>query len=136
MHTPLGWDDSHPVIRITGVDIPLNATAINEALEVQEVPNHEYEARLREMDVEWLRDTLVQPTRWDQVYWAITEGITSTDWSPDAKRWLHLVIKRIHPSGNFTDVTFTWNLVVACAIQGIQLNMEEQIIYTLVMSEH
>uniref|UniRef100_M1DAE6 Putative plant transposon protein domain-containing protein n=1 Tax=Solanum tuberosum TaxID=4113 RepID=M1DAE6_SOLTU len=27
------WDDPHPVIRIKGVDIPLNATAINEALE-------------------------------------------------------------------------------------------------------
>uniref|UniRef100_M1DSN3 Putative plant transposon protein domain-containing protein n=1 Tax=Solanum tuberosum TaxID=4113 RepID=M1DSN3_SOLTU len=66
--------------------------------------------------------------RRDQVYWATVEGITSTDWSPDAKRWLYLVTKRIRPSGNRTDVTFPWALVVACAIQGIQLNMGEQVI--------
>ncbi|KAH0722512.1 hypothetical protein KY290_005161 [Solanum tuberosum] len=60
------WDDSHPVIRIQGVDIPLNATTVNEALEVPEVSNAEYEAKLREMDLEWLRDNLVEPERWDQ----------------------------------------------------------------------
>uniref|UniRef100_M1DE26 Putative plant transposon protein domain-containing protein n=1 Tax=Solanum tuberosum TaxID=4113 RepID=M1DE26_SOLTU len=80
------------------------------------------------MDLEWQRDTLVEPTHRDQVYWATAEGITSTDWSPDAKRWLHLVTRRIRPSGNRTDVTFPRALVVACAIQGIQLNMGAQII--------
>uniref|UniRef100_M1DMY5 Putative plant transposon protein domain-containing protein n=1 Tax=Solanum tuberosum TaxID=4113 RepID=M1DMY5_SOLTU len=115
------WDNPHPVIRIRGVDISLNATAINEALEVPEVPNYEYETRLREIDLEWLRDTLVEPTRWDQVHWATAEGITSTNWSPDAKRWLHLVTRRIRPSDNLTDVTFPLALVVACAIQGVPL---------------
>ncbi|KAH0716841.1 hypothetical protein KY285_012872 [Solanum tuberosum] len=77
-------DDPHPVICVRGVNIPLNSTTINEALEVPEVPNHEYEARLREMYLEWLRDTLVEPTRRDQVYWGAAEGITRTYWSPDA----------------------------------------------------
>uniref|UniRef100_M1DHE2 Putative plant transposon protein domain-containing protein n=1 Tax=Solanum tuberosum TaxID=4113 RepID=M1DHE2_SOLTU len=117
------WDDSQPVIRIRGVEIPLNATAINEALEVSEVSNVEYEAKLREIDLEWLRDTLVEPANRDRVYWATSEGITSTDWSPDAKRWLHLVTNRICLSGNRTDVTFPRALVVACAIQGIELNV-------------
>uniref|UniRef100_M1D924 Putative plant transposon protein domain-containing protein n=1 Tax=Solanum tuberosum TaxID=4113 RepID=M1D924_SOLTU len=89
------WDDPHPVIRIKGVNIPLNATAINEALEV---------------------------------YWATAEGITSTDWSPDAKRLLYLVTRRIRPSSNRTDMTFPRALVFACAIQDIQLNVEAQII--------
>uniref|UniRef100_M1DPM1 Putative plant transposon protein domain-containing protein n=1 Tax=Solanum tuberosum TaxID=4113 RepID=M1DPM1_SOLTU len=62
------------------------------------------------------------------VYWATTEGISSTDWSPDAKRWLHLVRRRIRPSSNRIDVTFPRALVVACTIQGIELNMGEQII--------
>ncbi|KAH0635756.1 hypothetical protein KY289_035671 [Solanum tuberosum] len=48
--------------------------------------------------------------------------------SPDAKRWLHLVTKRIRPLGNHTDVTFPRTLVVACAIQGIRLNVSAQII--------
>uniref|UniRef100_M1D8X6 Putative plant transposon protein domain-containing protein n=1 Tax=Solanum tuberosum TaxID=4113 RepID=M1D8X6_SOLTU len=117
------WDDSYPVIRIRGVDIPLNATAINEALEVSEISNAKYEAKLREMDLEWLRYTLVEPARWDQVYWATAEGITSTDWSSDAKRWLHLVTRRIHSSGNCTDMTFPQDLVVVCTIQGIELNV-------------
>ncbi|KAH0698648.1 hypothetical protein KY284_012863 [Solanum tuberosum] len=56
------------------------------------------------------------------------EGNTSTDWSPDAKRWLQLVTRRIWPSGNHTDVTFPRVLVVACAIQGIQLSVGAQII--------
>ncbi|KAH0685721.1 hypothetical protein KY290_017249 [Solanum tuberosum] len=115
-------DDPHPVIRIRGVDIPLNATTFNEALVVPEVLNHKYEARIREMDLEWLRDTLVEPTRQDQVYWATVEGITITDWSPNSKRWLHLVTRRIRPSSNCIDVTFPRALVVACAIQGIPLN--------------
>jgi len=59
------WDDPHPSIRIRGVDIPLNATAINE---VPEVSNAEYEANLREMDLGWLRDTLVEPACRDRVY--------------------------------------------------------------------
>ncbi|KAH0722485.1 hypothetical protein KY290_005135 [Solanum tuberosum] len=117
------WDDSYPVIRIRGVDIPLNATAINEALEVSEISNAKYEAKLREMDLEWLRYTLVEHARWDQVYWATAEGITSTDWSSDAKRWLYLVTRRIHSSGNCTDMTFPQDLVVVCTIQGIELNV-------------
>uniref|UniRef100_M1DLX9 Putative plant transposon protein domain-containing protein n=1 Tax=Solanum tuberosum TaxID=4113 RepID=M1DLX9_SOLTU len=60
------WNDSHPIIRIRGVDIPLNATTINKALEVLEVLNAEYEAKLKEMDLAWLRDTLVRPAHRDQ----------------------------------------------------------------------
>ncbi|KAH0689056.1 hypothetical protein KY290_017154 [Solanum tuberosum] len=76
-------------------------------LELPEVLNVEYEAKLREMD------TLIEPARWDQVYWATVEGITSSDWSPDAKRWLHLETRRIRPSDNRTDVTFPRAMVVA-----------------------
>lgn len=35
----------------------MNATAINEVLEVPEVLNLEYEAKFREMDMEWLSTT-------------------------------------------------------------------------------
>ncbi|KAH0685824.1 hypothetical protein KY284_016377 [Solanum tuberosum] len=70
---------------------------------------------------------LVEPTFRDQVYCVTAEGITSTDWSPDAKRWLHLVTRRIRPSGNRTDVTFPRALVVACTIHVIQLNVGAQI---------
>ncbi|KAH0716987.1 hypothetical protein KY285_013018 [Solanum tuberosum] len=121
-------DDPHPIICIWVVDIPLNATTLNKALEVSEVSNVEYEAKLREMNLEWLRDTLVEPTHLDRVYWATVEGITSTDWLPDAKCWLHLVTRRIRPLGNRNDVTFPRALVVACAIQGIELNVGVKII--------
>ncbi|KAH0722471.1 hypothetical protein KY289_005515 [Solanum tuberosum] len=76
------WDDPHPIIRIQGVDIPLNTTAINEVLELPEASNAEYEGKLR----------------------------------------------RIHPSGNRTNVTFPRVLLVACAVQGIELNVGAQII--------
>ncbi|KAH0699046.1 hypothetical protein KY284_013261 [Solanum tuberosum] len=110
------WDDFHPIFRIWRVDIPLNATIINEALEFPEVPNAEYEAKLREIELGWLRDTMIEPARRDQVYWATAEGITNSNWSPDAKRWLHFVTKRIRPSDSLTDVTFPRASVVACAI--------------------
>uniref|UniRef100_M1DEE4 Putative plant transposon protein domain-containing protein n=1 Tax=Solanum tuberosum TaxID=4113 RepID=M1DEE4_SOLTU len=45
------WDDPHPIIRIWGVDIPLNASALNKVLELPKVSNAEYEAKLREMDL-------------------------------------------------------------------------------------
>ncbi|KAH0719091.1 hypothetical protein KY285_015122 [Solanum tuberosum] len=110
------WDDPHPTICIRGVNIPLNATGINKVLEVPEASNAEYKSKLREMDLGWLRDTLVEPARRDGVYWPTTEGIPSTDWSPDAKRWLHLVTRRILPSSNRTDVRFPGALVVACVV--------------------
>uniref|UniRef100_M1DR33 Uncharacterized protein n=1 Tax=Solanum tuberosum TaxID=4113 RepID=M1DR33_SOLTU len=40
------WDDPHPTICIRGVDISLSTQFINEVLEVPEVPNAEYEAKL------------------------------------------------------------------------------------------
>uniref|UniRef100_M1DL21 Putative plant transposon protein domain-containing protein n=1 Tax=Solanum tuberosum TaxID=4113 RepID=M1DL21_SOLTU len=115
------WDGPHPSIHIRGVNIPLNATIINEVLEV-------YEAELREMDLGWLRDTPVEPAYRDRVYWPTAEGITSVDWSLDDKRWLYLVTRRIHLSSNRIDVTFPRALVVAWAVQGIELNVGEHII--------
>lgn len=110
------WGNPHPVIRIKGVNIPLYSTAINEVVDVSKFPNHIFEYHLRDMDLEWLRETLVEPTRWDQAYRATSVGITSIEWSPNANRWLHLVTRLIRPSGNCTDLTFPRALVVACAI--------------------
>ena len=55
------------VIHVWGVDIPLNITTINEVMEVPEAPNLEYEAKIKEMDLEWLRDTIVDPAKWEQL---------------------------------------------------------------------
>lgn len=58
----------------------------------------------------------------------MVEAITSAEWSPDAKRWLHLVSRRILLSDNRIDVNFPWALVVACARHDIQLNVGAKII--------
>uniref|UniRef100_M1DM49 Uncharacterized protein n=1 Tax=Solanum tuberosum TaxID=4113 RepID=M1DM49_SOLTU len=91
--------------------------ARNWVLEVPEASNAEYESKLRDMDLGWLRDALVEPARRDRVYWYITKVITSKDWSPDDKRWLYLFTMRILPSGNRTDVTFSRALVVGSTSQ-------------------
>lgn len=59
---------------------------INEVLEVPKVPNAEYKANLRKMDLGLLRDTLVEVACRGQVYWVTTEGIIGTHWSLDPKR--------------------------------------------------
>lgn len=46
------------------------------------------------------------------------------NWSSDDQMWLHLVTKRIPLSVNHTDVIFLQALVVACAVSGIELNVE------------
>ena len=56
-------------------------------------------------------DTLVEPTHGDNVHWDTTEGITITEWSLDAKRWLHLVTRRIRSSSNCINVTFPRTMV-------------------------
>uniref|UniRef100_M1DBW4 Putative plant transposon protein domain-containing protein n=1 Tax=Solanum tuberosum TaxID=4113 RepID=M1DBW4_SOLTU len=61
------WDDPQPTMCIRVVDIPLNTQFINDVLEVPEVPNTEFEAKLREMDVGWLKDTQVEPMRGDSL---------------------------------------------------------------------
>ncbi|KAH0685668.1 hypothetical protein KY290_017188 [Solanum tuberosum] len=122
------WDNPHPTIHIWGVDIPLNASYINNVLEVPEVSNIEYETKLREMNLGWLKHTLIELAHRDRLYWATTEGITCANRSPDAKRWLHLVSRRIRPTDNRTDVNFPHALVVVCTIQGIGLNVGSKII--------
>lgn len=62
------WEDLHSIIPVQGVDILLNAIAINKELEVSKVPNHVFEDRLREIDLGWLRDTLMDLTERKQVY--------------------------------------------------------------------
>uniref|UniRef100_M1DHC7 Putative plant transposon protein domain-containing protein n=1 Tax=Solanum tuberosum TaxID=4113 RepID=M1DHC7_SOLTU len=103
------WDEPHPVIHIWGVDIPLNATTINEDLKVPEVSNAEYEANLREMDLEWLERH--------------PGGAC-----PSGPSLLGHCGGRMRLSGNRTNVTFPRDLVVACAIQGIELNVGVHII--------
>ncbi|KAH0716621.1 hypothetical protein KY285_012652 [Solanum tuberosum] len=59
------WDDLHPSICIRGVDILLSTQFINEVLEVLDVSNVEYETKLREMDLGWLWDTMVEAAHQD-----------------------------------------------------------------------
>ena len=72
-------DVPYPVICIWRDETPLNANTINAVFEVTEVPNFTFEDKLREIDLEWLRDTIVDPARQDQVYWGKTEGLTFVD---------------------------------------------------------
>lgn len=51
-----------------GVEILLHAPTINEVLEVEEVLNLAFEENLRDMDIEWLGETIVDPARQDQVH--------------------------------------------------------------------
>ena len=99
--------------------MPPNATAIIKVLELPESSNVVYKAKMREMDLGWLRDKLVDTARWDKVYWHTSESIISADWSTNTKRWLHLVTRTIRLLGNRTHVTFSRALMVACAVLGI-----------------
>lgn len=63
-----------------------------------------------------------------EVYWAIVDGTTIEGLLPDAKRWIHLVSRRLRPSGNHTYVIFPRALVLAYAIHVISLNIGVQII--------
>lgn len=58
-------DNPHINIHIHEFEIPLNATTIDQ---VPKVSNAEYEAKLREMDLGWLMDNLVDPGRQGRVY--------------------------------------------------------------------
>lgn len=86
-----------------------------------------YNAKLKGLDMMWLSDMLVEEKYRSEVYCPNMEGITNHFFSPDARRWLALVGRRIHLSANLTDVTYHWAPVVVCAIQGIQLNVKVQV---------
>lgn len=89
-----------------GFEFPLDSTSINDVLEFPNVPDVEFHDKIREMDLECRRNTLVDITRRDQVNLAYAEGITGTDFSADMKRLLHFVTTRICPSINHTTMTF------------------------------
>lgn len=79
------------------------------------------------MDLEWLRDTIVELRKWDHGFWAMAEGINTGDWSRDTKRFLHLVSRRIRSSRNRTNINFPQDLVETCDIHNIQLNVGEYV---------
>ncbi|KAM3270108.1 hypothetical protein P3S67_030014 [Capsicum chacoense] len=122
------WDDPHPTICIREVHVPVDVANINMVLGVPNISNADFEAKYKEMDLQWLRDTLIAKADWGKVYWTRKEGIHSTHFSAEARMWLHLATRRIRPSRNTTDVTYARALVVACAIQGIRLNVGAQIV--------
>lgn len=121
------WEDPNPTIYICEVEFLVDVETINDVLGVSEVSNVEFNSQLRGMDWQWLRDTLFKEEFRGQVYWPTTEGITRLYFSIDDRRWLTLVARRIHPSGNFTYVTYPRALVVAYAIKGIRMKVWAQI---------
>lgn len=52
------WDSPNPIIRNRRVDVSVDARTVNDVLGVPEVPHMVYAAKLREMDVTWLWNTL------------------------------------------------------------------------------
>lgn len=55
------WDDPHPTICIQEVHVPVYVAIINKVLGVPNISNVDFEANYMEMDLRWLRDTLVTP---------------------------------------------------------------------------
>lgn len=92
---------------------------MNEILGVLDVPNDEYEAKLKDMNMRWLRDLLVDEEYRGKIYCPALGAY----FFAEAWRLLALVGRRIRPSGNLIDVTYPRTLMVACAIRGIQLNV-------------
>lgn len=64
---------------------------VNEVVGVSNIPIDAYEAKLREMDMRWLRDTLIDEEYRVKVFWPTIEGITSAYFYMEAWRWLALV---------------------------------------------
>lgn len=84
--------------------------------------NNENEDKLKEMNMRWLQDSLVEEEYRGKVYWATIEGITCAYFFEDAWKRLTLVGKKICPLGNLY-VTYTQAVIVACVIRRIQLNV-------------
>lgn len=85
------WDDANPTIYISEVDTLPYIGTINEVLGVLNISNVRYMAKAWDMDVKWLRDTLIMEEWIDQIYWPSTKGIKSTYFIDNARRWLNLV---------------------------------------------
>ncbi|WMV44639.1 hypothetical protein MTR67_038024 [Solanum verrucosum] len=118
----------NPTIYIQGVDIHVDAQFVNLALRVLKVPHGPYKAKLRETDMTWLWNTLVEEKYWEEVNWFTTDSLTCHYYSPDTRRWLIFVGRRICPSDNVIDVTYPRAVVVACIITVISVNVGEQIV--------
>lgn len=43
----------------------VNVTTINEVPKLPKVPNLEYDTKHKEIDLEWRRDTIVDPAKWE-----------------------------------------------------------------------
>lgn len=75
---------------------------VNEVLGVPNIPNDSYEAKLKDIYMKWLRDSLVNEEYKSKIYCPTTKGLTSAY----ARRWLTLVGRRTRLSDNLTDVTY------------------------------
>lgn len=70
-------DDPNPIICIRGVDASINAATTYKLLGVPNVSNTMYIDKAWEMDIWWLRDTLIMDGNKNHIYWPINEGLRS-----------------------------------------------------------
>ncbi|KAF3678423.1 hypothetical protein FXO38_03251 [Capsicum annuum] len=106
------------MICIWGVDIPIDFRAINEVLQVPHVSDAHYIAKAQEIDMAWLRVTVVLKEFSEQVYWPSTEGVTNTHFLTDARRWLNLVTQDSSVKQHYR-CDLSSDPGVTCVIRGI-----------------
>lgn len=69
-------------------------------------------------------NTLVVEGHRASTNWGISRtGIHGTHFTVEARRWLHVVSRRILPSSNVTDVTYVRALVLAYILSGVRVNV-------------
>lgn len=114
-------------VYIRGVDIPMDARFVNLVLGMSKIHHEPHTAKLRETDMTWLRNTLVEEKYWEEVSQFTSKGLINHYYSPEGWRWLTLIGQRVHPSGNLTYMTYPRALVVVYIIGGIPVYMGEMI---------
>lgn len=92
-------------VYIRGVDIPMDARFVNLVLGMSKIHHEPHTAKLRETDMTWLRNTLVEEKYWEEVSRFTSKGLINHYYSPEGWRWLTLIGQRVHPSGNLTYMT-------------------------------
>ena len=76
------WDSLYPTIHIRGVDVPADARSVNIAFGVPEVPYEPYMDKLREKDMTWLRNTLVDEIHWKKSVGPLQRDLPATTIQP------------------------------------------------------
>ncbi|XP_060179005.1 uncharacterized protein LOC132609159 [Lycium barbarum] len=124
----VNFDD--PVINIRGKMVRFGAQEINVVYNLSNHPTEPMANKVVCGNGCWLVDTLCGEGA--KMPWLGKKmGITNHEFNAEARAWQHILVRRVYPSSNTSTCTYARALIIACIMDGMEVNVGNHMIREL-----